>query len=89
MLGVFEEAAFEETEIDLESGNSLVFLTDGVIEAPGADGKRPGLDRVLRALDRSRDLGAQAQAEALTSEMLAEAAGRMRDDMTAFILKRP
>jgi sigma-B regulation protein RsbU (phosphoserine phosphatase) len=89
MLGVFEEAAFEETEIDLESGDSLVFLTDGVIEAPGADGKRPGLDRVLRALDRSRDLGAQAQAEALTSEMLAEVAGRMRDDMTAFILKRP
>jgi sigma-B regulation protein RsbU (phosphoserine phosphatase) len=89
MLGVFEDAAFEETEVDLEAGDSLVFLTDGVIEAPGADGKRPGLDRVLRALDRSRDLGAQAQAEAVTAEVLAEAAGRMRDDMTAFILKRP
>src|SRR6266508_54468 len=89
MLGVFEEAAFEEAEIDLESGDSLVFLTDGVIEAPGADGKRPGLDRVLLALDRSRDLGAQAQALALTEQVLAEAAGRMRDDMTAFILKRP
>ena len=43
----------------------------------------------MRALDRSRDLGAQAQAEAVTAEVLAEAAGRMRDDMTAFILKRP
>ena len=66
------------------------FITlDGVIEAPGADDKRPGLDRVLRALDRSRDLGAQAQAEALTAEVLADAAGKMRDDMTAFIFKRP
>ena len=89
MLGVFEEAAFEEAEVDLESGDSLVFLTDGVIEAPGAEGKRPGLDRVLRALDRSRDLGSQAQAEALTAEVLAEATGRMRDDMTVFIFKRP
>ena len=89
LLGVFEEAVFEEAEVDLESGDSLVFLTDGVIEAPGADGKRPGLDRVLRALDRSRDLGAQAQAEALTAEVLADAAGKMRDDMTAFIFKRP
>ena len=84
ILGVFEEA-----EVDLESGDSLVFLTDGVTEARGADGKRPGLERVLRALDRSRDLGAQAQVDALTTEVLADAAGRMRDDMTDFILKRP
>jgi phosphoserine phosphatase RsbU/P len=89
ILGVFEEAAFEEAEVDLESGDSLVFLTDGVIEAPGGDGQRPGLARVLQALDRSRGLGAQGQAEALTSEVLAEAAGRMRDDMTAVVLKRP
>ena len=89
ILGVFEEAAFEEAEVDLESGDSLVFLTDGVTEAHGADGKRPGLERVLRALDRSRDLGAQAQVDALTAEVLADGAGRMRDDMTAFILKRP
>jgi sigma-B regulation protein RsbU (phosphoserine phosphatase) len=89
ILGVFEEAAFEEAEVDLESGDSLVFLTDGLIEAPGRDGQRPGLARVLQALDRSRALGAQAQAEALTAEVLAEAAGRMRDDMTVFILKRP
>jgi len=89
ILGVFEEAAFEEAEVDLESGDSLVFLTDGLIEAPGRDGQRPGLARVLQALDRSRALGAQAQAEALTAEVLAEAVGRMRDDMTVFILKRP
>jgi sigma-B regulation protein RsbU (phosphoserine phosphatase) len=89
ILGVFEEAAFEEAEVDLESGDSLVFLTDGLIEAPGRDGQRLGLARVLQALDRSRALGAQAQAEALTAEVLAEAAGRMRDDMTVFILKRP
>jgi sigma-B regulation protein RsbU (phosphoserine phosphatase) len=88
ILGVFEEAAFEEAEVDLEPGDSLVLLTDGVTEAHGADGKRPGLERVLRALDRSRDLGAQAQVDALTAEVLADGAGRMRDDMTAFILKR-
>jgi len=89
ILGVFQEAAFEEAEVDLEAGDSLIFLTDGVIEAPGADGKRAGLGRVLQALDRSRAESAQGQAEALTGEMLAGAAGRMADDMTAFVLKRP
>jgi len=40
-------------------------------------------------VSRPRVLGAQAQAESLTAEVLAGAAGRMRDDMTVFILKRP
>jgi len=89
IMGVFDEAVFEEAVVELEPGDSLVLLTDGVIEAPGADGKRTSLDRVLQVLDRSRGERAQAQAEALTGGLLAEASGRMADDMTAFVLKRP
>jgi serine phosphatase RsbU (regulator of sigma subunit) len=75
--------------VDLEPGDSLVFLTDGVIEAPGADGMRPGLERVLQILDRSRGESAQRQAEAITTETLTVVSGRIADDMTAFALKRP
>src|SRR5262249_18556859 len=52
ILGVFEETDFEQVEVDLEPGDSLVFLTDGFIEAPESGGKRPGLPRVLEALAR-------------------------------------
>ena len=79
---------FEEAVVDLEPGDSLVLLTDGVIEAPGVEGKRASFDRVLKSLDGSRGERAQAQAEALTGGLLAEVAGRMADDMTAFVLKR-
>ena len=89
ILGVFDEAVFEEAEVDLEPGDSLVFLTDGVIEVPGADGTRAGLDRVLQILDRARGEGAQRQAEAITTDRLTVASGRIADDMTAFALKRP
>ena len=89
ILGVFDEAVFEEAEVDLESGDSLIFLTDGVIEAPGADGTRPGLERVLQTLDRARGESAQRQAEALTAGTMTAASGRIADDMTAFALKRP
>ena len=89
ILGVFEEAVFEEAEIDLEPGDSLVFMTDGVIEAPGTNGKRAGLDRVLQTLEQVRAESAQRQAEALTAGMLTGPAGRIADDMTAFVLKRP
>jgi len=89
ILGVFEEALFEESEVDLEPGDSLVFMTDGVIEAPAADGKRVGLDRVLQTLEQCRAASAQRQADALTAEMLTGTTGRIADDMTAFVLKRP
>jgi sigma-B regulation protein RsbU (phosphoserine phosphatase) len=89
ILGVFDEAVFEEAEVDLEPGDSLIFLTDGVIEVPGADGTRAGLDRVLQLLDRARGESAQRQAEAITTERLPVASGRIADDMTAFALKRP
>ncbi|HWN91149.1 MAG TPA: PP2C family protein-serine/threonine phosphatase, partial [Verrucomicrobiae bacterium] len=89
ILGVFEETGFEQVEIDLESGDSLVLLTDGLIEAPESGGKRPGLPRVLDALVRARELTAQRQAEALTADVLERGAARVHDDMTTFVLKRP
>ena len=89
ILGVFEETDFEQVEIDLEPGDSLVLLTDGLIEAPESGGKRPGLPRVLDALVRARELTAQRQAEALTADVLERGTAQVHDDMTTFILKRP
>src|SRR5262249_20280327 len=77
IMGVFDEALFEEAVVDLEPGDSLVLLTDGVIEAPGADGKRASFDRVLQTLDRPRGERARARA-----------AGRMVEDMAGVGLKR-
>ena len=89
ILGVFEETEFEQVEINLESGDCLVLLTDGLIEVPESGGKRPGLPRVLDALVRARELTAQRQAEALTADVLQRGAARVHDDMTTFVLKRP
>jgi sigma-B regulation protein RsbU (phosphoserine phosphatase) len=88
ILGVFEETDFEQVELDLESGDSLILLTDGLIEAPESGGKRPGLPRVLEALARSRELTAQGQAEALTADVLERGVAQVHDDMTTFILRR-
>src|SRR5262249_36173912 len=89
IMGVFDEAVFEGAGVGGGRAERLVLPTDGVIEAPSADGKRASVDRVLQILDRSRGERAQAQAEALTGGLLAEASGRMADDMTTFVLKRP
>jgi serine phosphatase RsbU (regulator of sigma subunit) len=89
ILGVFEGTDFEQVEIELESGDSLVLLTDGLLEAPDKDGKRPGLPRALEVFARSRDLTVQGQAEALAADVLERGAAQVHDDMTTFILRRP
>ena len=38
MLGPFPDIEFEEIEVDLAAGDSLVLYTDGVVEAQGDDG---------------------------------------------------
>ncbi|MDF2434815.1 MAG: phosphoserine phosphatase RsbU/P [Mucilaginibacter sp.] len=49
--GWYEEAAFEEIEVDLRSGQTIVMYTDGLPEARSA-GTLVGIERVIEALTR-------------------------------------
>jgi len=63
VLGVFEDSVFDQTTLTLTSpGDTLVLLTDGILEAQEEGGRRPGVEGVLAMLDRSRDRSAPALA---------------------------
>jgi serine phosphatase RsbU (regulator of sigma subunit) len=90
VLGVFPDATFGETELTLgASGDTLVLLTDGILEARSEDGHRPGIAAVLPALEREAGTGAQALAERLSADVLHRGGSRVQDDMTVFVLRRP
>jgi len=89
VLGVFPDSAFGQIELTLaEPGDTLVLLTDGILEAPSEDGHRPGIPALLPLLERERALSAQALAHRLTADVLARGGSRLQDDMTVFVLKR-
>jgi sigma-B regulation protein RsbU (phosphoserine phosphatase) len=89
MLGVFADSAFEQIELTLAApGDTLLLLTDGIVEAQSADGSRPGMPALLPFLERERALSAQALADRLTADVLDRAGSRRQDDMTVFVLKR-
>jgi sigma-B regulation protein RsbU (phosphoserine phosphatase) len=50
ILGAFEDAAFPEETIHLSDRDTLVFFTDGVIEARNPQGEEFGEDRLLAGL---------------------------------------
>jgi putative ABC transport system permease protein len=71
VLGLFEEAGWEEAMVDLRSGDLLVAFTDGVPEAVNAGGEEFGEERLAALLRES--LGGSAE------EVSARLSARLRD----------
>jgi sigma-B regulation protein RsbU (phosphoserine phosphatase) len=90
VLGVFEDSVFDQTTLTLAApGDTLVLLTDGILEAQDEGGRRPGVEGVLTVLDGARDGSAQSLAQAVCADVLRRGGARIQDDMTIFVLRRP
>jgi sigma-B regulation protein RsbU (phosphoserine phosphatase) len=87
-LGLLADASYEEGQVDLEPGEVVALVTDGVTEAAGAGEQEFGDERVCEALRRPSRDGAAAALEALVAAVddWVGAAG-CQDDLTALILK--
>ncbi|MGH7317030.1 MAG: PP2C family protein-serine/threonine phosphatase [Candidatus Rokuibacteriota bacterium] len=88
VLGVFDDSLFERTTLTLAPGDTLVLLTDGILEAKEAGGRRPGLKALLPLLEGARGLRPQAFAQTLCEDVLRRGGSRVQDDMTVFVLER-
>ena len=82
-LGVRGEVAYEETRGRLDAGERIVFVTDGLPEAPDAGGEPLGYERLEALLPRAADPDALFGAV-----RAAVAASRLEDDWTALYLER-
>jgi serine phosphatase RsbU (regulator of sigma subunit)/pSer/pThr/pTyr-binding forkhead associated (FHA) protein len=66
-IGIFDDAEYDQVELALEPGDSLVMCTDGVLEATNIDGVQFGFDRLEASLragtSRTAELAARLQAD--------------------------
>lgn len=82
-LGIFPEADYRETRLDLEAGDRVVFYTDGIVEAMNERQEIFGFDRLLDLIARTRS----SNSESLLREILEEVhefagAAPQHDDLT-------
>ncbi len=75
-LGTFEDASYEESVVELGSGDILVFHTDGVTEAMSSAGDY-GVDRLRAQVEAGADLAAPQLGE------------RILEDVAVFLGERP
>jgi sigma-B regulation protein RsbU (phosphoserine phosphatase) len=88
LIGAFPDIRLWEETAQLLPGDSLVFYTDGVIEA--SRGKEQfGQARLMGVLAESVGLGAAALAERVEVAVVEFGAARPRDDLALLVLRVP
>lgn len=87
-LGIKPDEVYPEQTVSLQSGDQVVFFTDGVIEAVNAEGNVFGTDRIDSAL-ANRPATAEHLIQAILRDLTAFTAGvPVADDRTLVVVKR-
>jgi sigma-B regulation protein RsbU (phosphoserine phosphatase) len=86
-LGILEEAAYEETQRQLEPGDKVIFYTDGIVEAMNDQEEMFGFERLLKI---AQGAGAKTSDE-LLKEILARVdefvgGASQHDDLTVIVV---
>jgi len=89
VLGLFPDAEFQSGEVQLQPGDTVAVVSDGVSEARNERGDEFGRDRVVTAM---RAAGAGEDAAALLDRLVAALRGftagaPQADDVTAVIFR--
>jgi sigma-B regulation protein RsbU (phosphoserine phosphatase) len=92
VLGATDEPLFseklEEITIDLSSGDTIVFITDGISEAKNLIGNEFGYERLQSVMRFNRDAGAKELTQSIMEEVKAFANQPVQyDDITLLVIK--
>ncbi len=87
-LGILDEADYQDTQFHLNPGDSILFYTDGIVEAMNEQEKIFGFERLLDVVKNSQSETAQAMLEKINHDVN-EFAGQaeQHDDITIIVIK--
>jgi serine phosphatase RsbU (regulator of sigma subunit) len=85
-LGVDPETIYQVQPLQLEPGDRLVLLSDGVLEAAPKSGAAYGAGRLEEVLRASEELAPYEVARLIVQKVIAHRAGDLADDLTVVCL---
>lgn len=88
LLGVLDNAEFEERRIKINPGDILVLYTDGVTEAANRNHEQFGEARLRRIIKKNHALSGQQILDEILRQVYNHSAGMtQRDDITMIVMK--
>ncbi|MFP5206607.1 MAG: PP2C family protein-serine/threonine phosphatase, partial [Acidobacteriota bacterium] len=87
-LGMFPDVTYEEFSIATQPGDSIIFVSDGILDAENAQDEMYGEDRLASLLCAHRGQSAQEIADAILADVTRFQNGKDRfDDETIIVLR--
>src|SRR6202521_1759266 len=68
-MGIFEEVTYDEWGVTLESGNILVFHSDGIAETMNSEGQFFGTTRLMKLIEQHHEASATEIADVILREV--------------------
>ena len=88
MVGIFPDAQYEQTTLNMRPGELFVGYTDGIVESVNEFGEEFGEKRLVDLIRRNRALSADAIQKSIVEEVLGWSFEEERDDdMTLLVAK--
>jgi sigma-B regulation protein RsbU (phosphoserine phosphatase) len=89
VVGAFPMVSYSESHVELNSGDLLVFFTDGITEPENAYGEMFGEDRLEELILRHAHLGEEQIIEAVWKGVREWSGdGELADDMTLLLARK-
>src|SRR5262249_25473554 len=87
-LGIQPDIAYSAREVDLEPGDTVVFYTDGIVEAHNPNREMFGFDRLEALVRELSDLTPEQLIETVLAAVAVFSHGiNQHDDMTMLVLR--
>ena len=87
VLGQFPDWVYEQSDVQLQSGDRLMVFTDGLVEACDSEEEAFGEDGVLRTARELAGLGAAELMTAVVQAAARHCGGRFQDDASMIVLR--
>ncbi|MFQ5976437.1 MAG: GAF domain-containing SpoIIE family protein phosphatase, partial [Candidatus Hydrothermarchaeales archaeon] len=86
--GIVKDCQYLEKQVKLKEGSTVVFYTDGVVEAMNEKEEMYGFERLMAAIDEGRGLDANSLLEKLMGDVTLFVGGaKQHDDLTLIVVK--
>lgn len=87
VIGIFSHWLYQNQEVKLNSGDCLLLITDGVLQAENRKHQEFGYQRLIAAVERQRGLAAQALADHILDAVTKFSGGKLRDEASMIVVR--